>query len=623
MFGVVLGIVAIVAAVFLFFAGRGAGKRADVLFADAERHDEYDQEGARRRATSVRWGSRAFKGGAVVSTIFALSLFAGTSYVFIGKDEVGLLNKIYGIKELPKGQIIAREGEKGPQARILGPGFHFVPLINVINEIEETAIVMVPEGYYGQIVALDGKPMPEGMFIAPRWSEEQHADMLDASYFLNEGGYKGPQASVLKPGKYRLNTKLFKVTVDESTRATIIKAGFVGVVKSNIDEHGGLCVEEEVSAADDSASRANADDALSVKLVQEGCVGIWKEALFPAAYYLNRKAYEVTEVDTRVQTWSYKGGYKKKFIDLTVDQQGNINQAPRHEEQLVPENAADRAVFVKIEGWDIPVELRALVQVSSETAPVVVGAVGGLGEVEDRILTPAIRSIVRNVAGSNIRVPIREEDGSLSDPVRYEVRKAQVLDLIDNRDAIEAAIEEEIKREGAKAGILVREIRIGEPAIPPELLVSRLRQQLADQLSAAYERETEAQSKRIKTEQARATADQQDELVKAEIAVKVANQREQERAALGRAERIYLEELAAGQKAQAGVLGEEKVAMLQALDKVLAGLKDKPELVTLISKLVPNTVVMGDSGGLSGPAAIISEALSGAAKTSAQPGIGQ
>ncbi len=256
-----------------------------------------------------------------------------------------------------------------------------------------------------------------------------------------------------------------------------------------------------------------------------------------------------------------------------------------------------------MEGWDIPVELRALVQVSPENAPVVIGSVGGLDQIEDRILTPAIRSIVRNVAGSNVRLPQKNEDGTVS----YIVRPTKVLDFIENREAIETTIESLIKIEGRKAGVEIREIRIGEPAIPPELLLSRLRVQLADQLSLAYARETSAQQKRIETEQARATANEQPRLVQSQIAVKVANQRELERAALGRAEREFLEELARGQSAQANVLGKDRVTSLQALDKVLSTLENKPELVSLISRLVPHTVVSGENGGgLAGAAAIFS-----------------
>jgi hypothetical protein len=117
---------------------------------------------------------------------------------------------------------------------------------------------------------------------------------------------------------------------------------------------------------------------------------------------------------------------------------------------------------------------------------------------------------------------------------------------------------------------------------PPEILIARLRQQLAGQLGEAYQHETEAQKQRIETEQ--------------------------ERAALGRAERQYLEEIAKGQLAQAGVLGQDRVAMLQALEKILASLERQPELVSMMGKLVPNTVVNGS--GLEGAAAILSGALS-------------
>jgi hypothetical protein len=381
----------------------------------------------------------------------------------------------------------------------------------------------------------------------------------------------------------------------------VIPAGHVGVVKSNVSKPGTKCVEEEVKAADGAI-----EGALSVPLVPPGCVGIWRDPLLPGAYYLNRKAYEITLVDTRVKTWEYKGGYTKRIIDLSVDQQGNIRQNERTEAQPVPKEAADRAVFVKVEGWDIPQELRVLVQVNPKNAPIVVGAVGGLEEIEDRILTPVIRSIVRSVAGSEIELP------DPADPTKRIRRQTRVLDLIDNRDALEQTIETAVKREGRKAGVDIQEIRLGEPSIPPELLVSRLREQLAEQLTKAYERESAAQSKRIETEQARATANEQPRLVESQIAVQVASQREKERATLGRAERQFLEELARGQQAQALVLGQDRVAVLQALEKVLASLEKKPELVGLVGRLVPHTVVGSGGGeGLAGAAAILSGVLGG------------
>lgn len=604
---VFLGFLAVAYGIYLLVRSRSAPQPQ--LPAPSGRGDD-DDDGTDDLKRHLRSASRAL--GGVSSALFGLALIAlglfflaSTSFVYIGANSVGHMKRIYAFEELPPGRIVALSGQKGPQARILGPGFHFIPLVRVLFDIEEYPVIKVPEGYYGEVVAKDGNAMPDGMFIAPRIPDDQLQTMLNAETFLTEGGFKGPQETVLKPGEYRLNRYLFDIRVQQEqgpdlpgTKATLIPAGHVGVVKSNVAKPGVSCVEEEVKAADAEHIKG----ALSVPLVPQGCVGIWRDPLLPGAYYLNRKAYEVTLVDTRVKTWVYKGGYKKRFIDLSVDQQGNIKQIQRSEDQPVPAEAADRAVFVKVEGWDIPQELRVLVQVNPKNAPVVVGAVGGLNEIEDRILTPVIRSIVRNVAGSDLEV-LDPKDQS-----KKLRRRTKVLDLIENRDALEQKLEQLVKQEGRKAGVDIQEIRLGEPAVPPELLVSRLREQLATQLLKAYARETEAQAKRIETEQARATANEQPRLVEAQIAVQVAKQREAERAALGRAERQFLEELARGQSAQADVLGKDRVALLQALEKTLASLEKKPELVGLISRLVPSTYVAGGEGGggLAGAAAILS-----------------
>ena len=601
MFGVILGFLAVLLGIWLMVRGRGAPPATSVPATIGAKPVD-----SRTGALTGLLGQISPRLLGLASFLIGLFLMAQTSYVFIDGDKVGHLKRIYATEQLAPGHVIALGNQQGPQARVLGPGFHFIPLVRVLYEVEELDLVEIPIGQYGEITTTDGQSMPEGMFIAPLIPDEKLAGMLDAETYLTDGGYRGPQETMLKPGQYRLNRYLFKVRIHPTeTAATLIPAGSVGVVKSNVTRPGSHCVEQEVKAS----AEKGIEGALSVPLVPTGCTGIWREPLLPGAYYLNRNAYEVTLVETRVQTWDFKGGFSKRFIDLSVDQQGNIKQNERSEDHPEPQTAADRAVFLKVEGWDIPQELRVLVQVSPKNAPIVVGAVGGLDEVRTRILIPVIRSIVRNVAGSEITLK------DPADPTKTIHRPTRALDLIENRDALEQTIENLVKREGLKAGVDIQQIRLGEPAIPPELLVSRLREQLADQLSKAYERETAAQVKRIETEQARSTANEQPRLVESQIAVKVANQREEERAALGRADRQYLEALATGQKAQADVLGQDRVAMLQGLEKVLATLERKPELVALVGKLVPNTVV-GGGGGLDGAAAILGNALGGGAAKS-------
>ena len=86
----------------------------------------------------------------------------------------------------------------------------------------------------------------------------------------------------------------------------------------------------------------------------------------PGAYYLNRHAYDVTLVDTRVQTWEYKGGYTRRIIDLAIDQQGNLKQTERTLRRTGAVRPPSTArCSIKVEGWDIPQELRVVAQVAA------------------------------------------------------------------------------------------------------------------------------------------------------------------------------------------------------------------------------------------------------------------
>ena len=545
----------------------------------------------------------------VACYLLSLLCFASTSYVFVGADETLHLKKVYGGSSLVGGRIVAADGEKGFQANVVPPGFHLWPLIRVVYGVEALPVVEIPAGFYGRITTKDGEPLPEGAIMADTWSDEEFGRMLDAAYFLGHGGQKGLQSSVLKPGKYRLNLYLFKVEYGNGremvvydqdgmrrqdagavdTRITEVPAGFVAVVKSNFTEGGRACAEKVEATA-------RIEGALSAPLVPRGCKGIWREPLFPGAYFLNHDALTTVFVDTRVQAWEYKGGFTKRSIDLTISMDGTIQQVPRSEEMRFEEGYADKAVFVKVEGWDVPQELRVVVQISPENAPIVVASVGGLKEVEDRVLTPTIRSIVRNVVGSEISYA--GPDGS------PQHRQTRVLDLIENRLILEQNIEHLVSIEGRKAGVDVKEVRFGEPAIPPELLVTRQREQLSQQLKATFEKERDAQDQRVQTEKAKATADKQGELVQAQIEVQVSEQYMQRRTNEGQADRDYLVALAAGQKAQAEVLGQDRVVMLQLADKFLTTLSEHPELVKMVEKLVPQTVVTGGAD-LAGAAAVL------------------
>ncbi len=553
----------------------------------------------------------------------ALFCVFSTSYVNVDENSAGHKVKTYGYSNLAPGKVIAMGGEKGPQADIIQPGFHISPLLNVINKVESFPILEVPDGKYAFIVAKDGASLKEGQTYAdPIPSKVFKEYFTDAEKFLTNGGIMGPQTNVLSPGKYRYNHYLFDV---EFGNVTDIPKGFVAVIKSNVRgpvNMGNLIVSEtpkDCTPAYDNKQVTKG--ALSVPLVPVGCVGIWKTALNPGKYYINEKVYKVTPIDTRVQTWEYKGGYKKRTIDLEVDSQGKLIQHPHEDDIPKPEEAVDTAVFAKIEGWDVPLELRALIQVTPENAPFVVASVGGLMEVESRILTPAIRSVVRDVLGGGFikvdvpvfgsdRKPVFDEQGQKKTMVGKRI--IQVLDLIENRPTLEENVRDVIQVEGMKAGVEIKEIRFGEPIIPPDLFIAKRREQLAQQLTKAYVQEQLAQSQRITTEQARATADQQPELVKSQIKNQQSVLEAEAAKNLGQGEKDRLDLIAQGQKAQAQVLGEDRVVNLRKyellLDRVFGFLDKNPEVLTTAlsnaQKFVPERVfTFGAGSGNNLPAA--------------------
>ena len=187
-----------------------------------------------------------------------------------------------------------------------------------------------------------------------------------------------------------------------------------------------------------------------------------KDALRPA-YYFPTDAFRSPR-STPARRWSYAGGYKRSNITLTVDSKGDIVQTRTEENVPIDKDNADRAVFVKMEGWDVPLELRVVAQVSPSDASCVVAGVGTLRDVEDRVLTPSIRAITRDVAGGTYEVteakvdengkPILDRDGK---PNFITInRPTQVLDLINQRPPVSGSSVASVRRRKSPASLFVR-----------------------------------------------------------------------------------------------------------------------------------------------------------------------
>jgi hypothetical protein len=516
-------------------------------------------------------GAGLYKPGAFVASLLAIGCLLMTSFSYIGDNEVGHLVKKIGSKKMAAGQIIAIQGETGPQAEILAPGWNFRPLLNIIYDVEKRPVVIIDEGFYGILIAKDGASLGDGEYLANPWKEEDKSKMLQADYFLSHGGQRGPQYDVLTPATYRFNQYLWKVVVKP---ALDVKTGEVAVLRANIQTRDEACPNVI------TASKTENNNDLAAPIVPDGCIGIQETPLTQGRYYKNALAYVPTMIPVRALNWQYKGGYTQRTINLTLSDKGEIIQTETKEEILVPKDAADQAINVRVEGWTVPVELRVQVQVRPENAPRVVASVGSLEKVEDVVVTPALRDILRTIGGKTDR---------------------KVLDFIEKRDEIVALVEKAIAVEAAKAGVTVQEVRMGEPAIPPEIMVARLREQLADQMKQTFTREKEAQDKRIAAEESRATANQQVVLVEAKIADEAANYAMSQMEKEGKGEKLKQMEIAKGRKALVDVLGQERTMQIEMVKMILAVAEKNPDIIK-----VPMVQVSGGSGSsLEGAAAVL------------------
>jgi uncharacterized membrane protein YqiK len=293
---------------------------------------------------------QSVRGAAAIAAllVFAASIML-SSVRYVGDDKTGIVVKNALGPKLPPGKIIATEGEMGPQAEALPPGWHFW-YWPVIYDVEKARVISIGEGEVGLIATTDGQPLTPGEIYAPEWSPEAFKGMLDAEYFLGEGGgYKGPQASVLTPGDHRLNTRLYQV---EIVPVTNIEQATVGVVKSNVGEI--------------------VTGATETDLVERGQRGIWRQPLLPQKYYLHTKAYEVTVVSTEAQVVRY------------------TKAAQAGEENEITVRSSD--------GFTFPVDVRIEYEIKPQDASLVVARFRGEVERLRSRLNSAVRAIFRNNA---------------------------------------------------------------------------------------------------------------------------------------------------------------------------------------------------------------------------------
>lgn len=448
---------------------------------------------------------------AAAAVLFAS--FTLASFRYVGENSLGVVTKNIGFFDLPSGKIIATSGEKGPQASVLSPGWNswVWPFIYDVDVVELTTI---PEGKIGLLSAADGKPLPPDTAYAPEWSEETKGRMAtDAEFFLTEGGgYKGPQSSVLSPGKYRINPKLFTV---EIVPATTIDRAMVGVVKSNVGDAPSLA-DLAVSEAGDR-----------VKLVDKGKRGIWREPILPGQSYLNTKAYEVTKISTQTHVVRYT---------ISQGQRAGVDE--------------ESEIFVRTsDGFTFPVDVRLEYSIQPQDAPLVVAIFGDDQQNMRDVMNSDVRGIFRNNA----------ED-------------VKALDYVKQRSIQESQSLKMLQEVLAKKGITVSAVRIGDVGDQKSLgtlLETQTDREIALQEQITFQEQQRAAEQKKLLTKAEQEAEEEKRLATASYQVKIAEQDQKKRVIAAEAEaqaiKIEAQAQADAYKQIAEQIGSSNAALIEVL----------------------------------------------------------
>ena len=495
-------------------------------------------------------------------SLFGFGLVVGSSVV-IDENEVGIVHKQFFGKPLPTGQIIARDGEMGPQAEILGPGWHF-GYYPFTYHVRVDRVISVPSGQVGFVTARDGQPLPENEMFAPAWNSAQ--DMLNPVTFLAKGGRRGPQTTILTPGTYRYNTALHEVT---AIPALQVAAGTVAVIKSN----SGL----RWTPADGKGDLVN-----GVPLVPRDHIGVWAEPLTPGGYYLNTNAYVPTVVKTTQRTYTYQAASTPRPAAPAV--RAMAKNAPA---AAAASSNDDWSVSVRSkDGFSFPVDVRVACAVEAKNAPYLVALLGNpdavvqdeqedekLEVLEARIILPAVRAIFRNVAET-----------------------MNALEFVNRRSEIEALATQRITAELARYrvtcdGVYVGNIHLDATAAGQQLLATQTDREVAVNQQKLYDQQKQAEESRAKFVRAQEEAEQQRQLAAAEYKVRVEgeNAKSQVARAKGEAESqvIIGEGRAKAYKLLVETLGQQQVAQLELLKLVVEGKV----------QITPQVMVSGANGG--------------------------
>ena len=581
----------------------------------------------------------------LIALLFLVWLFIA-GFRLVRDDDVGIVTrKMFG-STLPQGQIIATKGEVGVQADILMPGLYW--RIPIIWKIERMPVTKIKPASIGVVESIEGKPIPTGRLLG---DEVPCNSFQDAKVFLDNGGCKGPQVDTLRPGTYRINTKVFKI---QEVPATVVAREQVGVAIAldGISLPGGFNV-----APEPTGDHKHFQDGQAF-IRNQGYRGPQLETLQPGEYYINPLLFEVAMSEVAVVPPGYvaviissvgKELEKPQVEAPPITATPNLGQ-PLHETvetplitsksergilvdpvapgkynlnriayraEMVPTSAITidwaekniiRETKTMVQGRADPTESVKVSEFFTYSQLKFTSKDGFQLEVEVRLIIripPANAPYVIARFGTVTNLIEQVAHPLIDSSFRNEAGDRAAMDFVHSRSMIQSAALEKVRKEFTSYHVEVQGLLIAYIKVDEKLLETQTKKEIAVQQQQQYEQEAKAQERRIAVAEKTARADKQMDVITAKLSIDIATDKAEafRREAEGirdatktKADGLSYEAqkvgegTAAAYKAQTDVLGPERIAAIKLIQEIAAG------KVTI----TPNVLVSGGENNQSG-----------------------
>jgi uncharacterized membrane protein YqiK len=553
--------------------------------------------------------------GWLLGGFLLLFLLAGIRY--IPNNKIGIVEKRISGKGSIKSGIIALNGEAGFQPNMLRGGLHY--LLPIQYAVHVLPLVTIPQGRIGYIFARDGQVLPASQTLA---SNEKAADFQDAAAFLRAGGQRGPQRKILREGTYAIHLSQFVALAEERVYALALdkteeelfrrmarliaeREGFTPVViKGQEDMLGIVTVHDGPSLAvgqiiaptvgEDVANHATYHNSFQDPekfLAAGGLRGRQLQALVEGTYYINRLFATVElipktiiEVGTVGVVVSYTGetgadlsGSEYKHGELVHSglrgvwsepllpgkyafntYAGKVNTVPTTNFILkwnksetgshkYDENLSEVALITK-DAFEPSLPLSVVVHIDYRKAPLVIQRFGDIKRLVEQTLDPMVSAYFKNIGQTRT-----------------------LIQLIQDRSAIQQISSEQMKEKFAQYNLELQEVLIGTPTSGApggqiEQILMQLRsRQIATEQVETYNRQEVAAVKERELREAEQRARQQTAMTEAELSIVV--QANQGKADVARAqqEAQRIQTLASAEAEKVRLMGEGEARKIKAI----------------------------------------------------------